>query len=307
MKKHTIIAIAMLMAVLSSCESTRQIYEGPSYIAFADTLTVVPVLDNSTSYPVTIAATRTSAIDRVVGVEIVQGKETTAVEGRDFEVEDFNVVIPAGQLSASFMVKGLYDGIEDPDKDLTIRLKLAFIEEGQDKIYDEIFHSETKVALKKIAPFDLECQFTGYAVMSSGFISSFNPYGAQKRLVRASLVPGKTNTVSLEDLFSDGYDVEITFDPSDPLNPYAQLEEGAPIGKGVDFSFVPLGDGLVRVADYAALNSYFDTNNRRVSLYNIMYIRGAGQNGTDGLIGAYNSVLYWISDAEAEFILNNGF
>lgn len=306
MKKQIIIAFVLLASALVSCEYERPLYKGESYIAFADTLTVLPVQNNEDVFPVMIAATVASDRDRVIGVEIVSGKGTTAVEGRDFSVDDFNVTIPAGSRSAAFYIRGLYDGIGDPDGNLEISLRLAFIDEEQDETYDKIFRSETKVRLQKIAPFNIG-DFTGYAVMNSGFLSNYRPYDTQSRLVKAGLVSETGNTVLLHNLFTDGYDVELTFAPSDPLAPSVSLETGTPIGENTYFSFLPLGDGVIRVAEYPAVRSVFDTNRKTATIYNIFYIRGAGSNGSDGLIGAFATSLRWISDAEAEDILKNGF
>ena len=296
MKINVFFAALLSAAVFASCESERQTYIGPSLIMFSDTLTVVPVQSDDQVLSVDIGATYSADYDRTVGVEIVQ-KESNAVEGRHFTVESYSVTIPAGAQAATFDFKGLYSNLEQED---SLVMALRLVSPGNDEIAEG---STTKVRLQKVAPFRLE-DFTRYAVVTSEFLETFKGTGNSQRLVETETDASVANTVLLKDAFADGYDFRLTFDASDPLEPeLAIADDGAPIGDVREFAGAPYGDNLIRITPYTVYKSDFNTCDRSAMLYATFYVANAGYLQYP----YFETEIRWISDAEAEDILKNGF
>lgn len=239
MKNNILFAVLVSAAFFTSCETERQTYIGPSLIMFSDTLTILPVQSSEEVLSIDLAATYPSDYDRTVGVEIVQ-KESNAIEGRHFTVESYTVNIPAGQQAATFDFKGMYDNIGPED---SLVFTLSIVSPENDEIGEG---SVTKVRLQKVAPFKIG-DFTRYAVITSDFLETFFGTGNGQRLAFAETDGAKENTVILRDAFSDGYDIGLTFDASDPLEPELSIaEEGAPVGDVREFAGAPYGDNLIR-------------------------------------------------------------
>ena len=296
MKRNILLAALLSAAVFASCEQERQTYIGPSLIMFSDTLTTVPVQSSDEVLSIDVAATYAADYDRTVGVEVVQ-KESNAVEGRHFTVESYSVTIPAGQQAATFDFRGIYDNM-DLDDSLVVSLRLVSPEN------DEIGEgSATKVRLQKVVPFSLD-NFTRYAVVTSDFLRTFLGSLNGQRLVFTEPDDTEPNTVRVMDAFSDGYDIRLTFDASDPLEPALSLaEEGMPAGDVREFAGAPYGDNLIRLASYPSYESVFDTGDRTAEFYAKFYVENVGY-----LVNPYFlTSIQWISDAEAEDILKNGF
>ena len=108
MKKilYTLLALALFTA----CNTKHITYSGPMYIAFADTLSVCPVVESGEPFDVYIAATQPSDRDRTFSVEVLN-KKSNAIYGHHFEIENQTVTIPAGELATSVRIIGNYDNI----------------------------------------------------------------------------------------------------------------------------------------------------------------------------------------------------
>ena len=296
MRKSILTAAALAAVLFASCEAERQTYIGPSLIMFSDTLTTVAVQSDDQVLSVDLSATYSCDYDRTVGVEIVQ-KQSNAVEGRHFSVGSYSVTIPAGKLAATFDFKGLYSNIE-PEDSLVFSLRL--VSPGNDEIGTG---SVTKVRLRKVAPYNFE-DFTGYAVVTSEFYDTFEPYGDGQKLVLTEPAEGEENTVILHDVYDEGYDFKLVFDPEDPLEPRVEVaEEGVPVAGVLKYLGAPYGDNMMRIANYPALVSSFDTNDRTAELYTVFYIENVGTVVQSNFLTG----IRWITEDEAEDILHNGF
>ena len=108
---------------LAGCRTEYTTYDGPSAIAFADTASRCPVMQDGTSYGICIAATRPADHDRTFAVETVPSK-STAVYGRHFTIDDQTVTIKAGETAAEVYVKGIYDNVDSSD-DTYVTLRLV--------------------------------------------------------------------------------------------------------------------------------------------------------------------------------------
>lgn len=288
------IAGILLPAMLTGCNSESQIYEGPSYVMFADTMNVCPVFQDGKAYEVPLSATQTMPYDRTFAVEILQQK-SNAIEGYHYTIESNTVTVPAGEMATSVKIKGNYEHIEEEDS-LNIRLRLVLLDEEQEWDY---YGLETNVSFQKICPFDVNT-YTGYAIVSSTFLYAYN-HGKLKRLITTERVEGEENTVLLHDFMSDGYDVKLTFNNSDPLRPRVSVEEGAIIAPTEQYIGTMLGDNMLRIADYANIESKFMPCRNLAALYSLIFVY------KEGYLGAFATTIEWISDVEAEDILKNGF
>lgn len=293
----TAVAVGVL-SLLTACDTNEeQVYEGPSYIMFADTMNVLPVFQKDTVIQVPISATRTAPYDRTLGVEVLQA-ESNAIEGYHYTLKSNTVTIPAGQLATCVELKGIYDNVEQKDS-LNIRMRLI----SQDDIEWPHYGTVANVRLKKICPFDINA-FTGYAVVESTFLNEFkmNPF-EKKRLIKTELAGDDKNAIILHDLMSKGFDIRITLDNSKPLEPRASVRDGDIIGTTQEFlnNAFSGSDNMLRISDYKAINSTFFPCDNAVVLYSVVSVKDVGN------VGVFLTAIQWISDAEAEEILKNGF
>ena len=73
--------LALLMCAITSCgDAERPSYDGPNYILFSDTLTVLAVQNNEEVFDIPVAATEACSYDRTVAVEVIDQK-SNAIEG----------------------------------------------------------------------------------------------------------------------------------------------------------------------------------------------------------------------------------
>lgn len=294
--KRVYLTIAILCAVLTTftaCDNQDHVYEGPSYVLFADTLTVCPVAATGDLFAVDIASTRAYDYDRTFGVEVLQSA-SNAIEGYHYKIESYSVTIPSGSQTTAVHIRGIYDHIEETDS-LGIKLRLVSL----DDVEWDLYGIETKVRLQKVCPFVIE-NFTRYAVVESSFLTQFKP-NAKKRLIFTERVAGKENTVLLREMFAKNYDVELTFDTAKWQTPTASLRSGSIIGGTDEFLGSTYVENVLRIENYLTVPSTFNACQNKVRLYSTVYVKDVG------LLGNYETVVRWVSDEEAEDILKNGF
>lgn len=288
----TAVSMVSLM-LLAACNNEEQLYDGPDYVMFADTLNVCPVFQEGKAYQVALSATKSVPYDRAFGVEVLQS-ESNAIDGYHYILKSNTVIIPAGELAAFIEVNGIYENIEEHDS-LNIRMRLVAKDEMKWDYYGDI----TNVYLQKICPFSID-NFTRYAVVQSSFLNELKPKET-KRLIMTERVGGEENSVMLRDLFANGYDVKLSLDNSDPLNPIASVREGDIVGTTQEFLGGIYNDNMIRISDYASVQSTFSTCRNTVTLYSLFFVNKVGY------VGAFVTVIHWVTDAEAEDILENGF
>lgn len=291
---YSILLVLFTFSILfSACENSEQFYEGPSYVLFADTLNICPVEQSEQIIDIALSATRSADRNRTFGVEVIQ-PASNAVEGYHYTLTSNTVTIPAGKLAASVGIKGIYDHIGETDS-LGIRLRIVAL----DNVEWPIFGLETNVRLQKVCPYEIE-DFTRYAVVKSSFLDAFRA-NEKQRLILTERVEGTPNSIVLHDFLSDGFDVQMTFDNSNPLDPRTGLRTGDIIATTQDILGGTYNDNMLRVTDYLPVPSTFNSCQGTVRLYSIVYVKDIGT------LGAYQTNIRWISDAEAEDMLKNGF
>lgn len=291
-------AIALLMGFSSCGDEERITYTSSEYVMFSDTMWVLGVQDSKEIFDIPVASTRACDYDRNFGVEIVSTK-TNAIEGKQFHLLSNTVTIKAGEYSGDVKVRGEFDEIEAAD---SVGFTLRLISEDSQKwdIYSKADknYNETHVILQKCCPFDLNV-FTGYCVLTSSYFNSYMT-NTSHLLVKTVKDPAKENSIILKDCFYKGYDLKMTFDPTNPLEPFISYDEQV-FGPTSEAFGTLYGNGKIKMYSPTGYQSYYSVCENYVLQYMTLYVDKVGT------IGSYMNVYEWISDEEAERIMREGF
>lgn len=165
--------------------------------------------------------------------------------------------------------------------------------------------NEAKVVMQKVCPFDIK-NFTGFCKVTSTYLSSdYYPIKTDLRLVKSEVVKSKENTVVIRGLYFDGYDMEISFNREDVLEPLVEMDEQICGSTGEAFNTIH-GDGKLRLNQPTAYTSYFSTNENFVLQYVTMSVNNK-DGSYYGTVGTFVNILEWISEAEAEKLKEQGY
>lgn len=293
-QRFFIAASALFALTLTSCETEHTKYSGPSYVMFADTLSVLAVQNNEEVFDIAVVATQSTDEERRYGIEIIES-ESNAIEHRHYVVEDYNVVIPAGERVGYFKVRGITDNIEVSDS-IGITIQLICDSDDQWGMYG----NETHVLFQKACPLDMNA-FTGYAVLTSTFLMNYAE--SMNRLVTTSLDPDDPTGIIIHDCLYDDYDIKVHFTDNDILNPLIEYDDQV-IATTVDAFGTTYGDGNLHVKKTASYTSYYSTCQGFMVMYYNMYV--SGMSSSSNTVGTFVNILEWISDAEAEELKREG-
>lgn len=297
MKRYTTfknLYVALFVLLLTSivgCEPERTTYDGPNYIMFSAERHDLGIIDSDEWLEIPITATRTADYDRNVGVEIIAAR-SSAIEGVHFTIESTTVTIPAGELTTALRIKGNPDAISVSDN-LGITLNLAIEEEC---VWEE-YGTETEVYLHKCCPLDMNA-FTGYAVLTSTWAMQY--MNVESVLVKTHLDETTPNTIVVESMFYEGYDIRITLKNDNRLEPLIEMPEAQVVGSTGEAFGTIYGNGKLMMQQ-ADSGSYYSPCEGFLLLYVTMYVEEVGT------VGNYANVLEWISEDEAERIMREGF
>jgi len=294
------IALIVCVAAFASCRPEYETtYRGPSYVMFADTLSIYPVQRTGEAFAVPIVATQTANYDRNFGVEVVL-EGTDAIYGKHYRLASSTVTIPAGGNVGRVMLEGVYDNLESNrevgEKEPELKLRLVSM---TDDIEWDLYGVETRVVLRKSCPFDIG-EFTGYCLVHSPFLAGSVYTKQNPRLIRTELVAGEENTILLKGFFFDGFDVRLRFDNSDLLNPTVALPAVQQLGDSREAFIAKYGDGRMWADNYPGLDSNFYTCDRVVTMYLYITFSNYYADGGSAYVGADGLVLEWITDSEAQ-------
>lgn len=297
MKRYTTfknLYVALFVLLLTSivgCEPERTTYDGPNYIMFSAERHDLGIIDSDEWLEIPITATRTADYDRNVGVEIIAAR-SSAIEGVHFTIESTTVTIPAGELTTALRIKGNPDAISVSDN-LGITLNLAIEEEN---VWEE-YGTETEVYLHKCCPLDMNA-FTGYAVLTSTWAMQY--MNVESLLVKTHLDETTPNTIVVESMFYEGYDIRITLKNDNRLEPLIEMPQAQVVGSTGEAFGTIYGNGKLMMQQ-ADSGSYYSPCEGFLLLYVTMYVEEVGT------VGTYANVLEWISEDEAERIMREGF
>ncbi|MBR5133826.1 MAG: DUF4984 domain-containing protein [Alistipes sp.] len=280
------------LALLSGCESERVTYDGPNYIMFSAQRHDLGVMDSEEWFEIPISATRTEDYDRNVGVELIAAR-SSAIHGLHYTLEATTVTIPAGKLTAMLRIKGYPEAISVAD-DLSITLNLVI----DDREVFEEYGTETEIHLYKCCPLDMNA-FTGYAVLTSTWCMQY--MNVESRLVKTHLDEKMENTIVIESMYYDGYDIRITFKNDNRLEPLLEMAEPQVAGDTGEAFGTIYGNGELMMMQTANSGSYYSPCERFLLQYVTLYVEEVGT------VGSYANIIEWISDDEAERIMREGF
>ncbi len=297
MKRSMKISFASLLLValaVAACQQEYTTYSDAEYIMFADSASVNMVLVDQDWFNVPVVATTKADHDRTFGVEIID-KGSNAIEGYHYRLKSNTITIPAGELAANVEVHGIYENIEPTDS-LGFTLKLVLPENLK---WNHLYSDETKVTMYKRCPFSIE-DFTGWCVVTSLFLNEFpgSENKSYQRLIKTEKHPSLENTVILRNWLFTGYDVNITFDPSNPAEPLITMTEGQVISDEMSVFGIAYGENKIRVRHSPYSVSSFNSCQRFVSLWILAYVEDLGN--LYGNVGEFFNVMEWVSDEEAD-------
>ena len=289
----------VLLAGFTSCQEERVVYNGPQYIIFSDTLSVIGVEENGEYADIYISSTMPMAKDRTLAVEVIE-QESSAIEGVHYTIESNSVVIKAGELATSVRIRGHYENLTVDEELPEIRLRLISPEETHWDLYENE-GLETKVMLQKVCPFDINA-FTGYAMITSTYL--YNYVGGYNRLIKTEVDPSEKNTIIMRDFYYDGYDVKLRFTTDDPLNPLIEMDDQPLVTTGEAFG-TKYGDGMLHIYQPSNYVSYYSACEKFIYQYITLWVPGmaAGTN----TVGTFIQAIEWISDDEARVLQNQGY
>ena len=306
-----IIMVFMAAAIFSGCHERYVTYADAEYVMFADTMAIYPVqakgakdkdgnvVDSTFRIPVVSTVKRN--YDRTFGVEIID-KGSNAIEKKHYRLESNTITIKAGQTRADVLVHGYYSNIEDVDS-LGFELSLIM----NDKLEMPLYGRTTKVVMMKSCPFDIN-NFTGWCMFTSMFLFQYpnadNPASYQ-RLIYTERHPLYDNKIICRNWLNDGYDITMTFNTDDPLNPIVTIDPDQVASDEGSFFGQTHGDDRILVATSPLAESVYYPCGSYLYVWTMMYVEDLG--ATVGTVGHFYNIMEWISDEEAERLMREGF
>lgn len=275
----------------TACQSEHTTYEGPNYILFSAESYTLGIIDGEEWFEIPISATRPMSEDRNIGVEIID-RESSAIEGYHYTIEHSTLRIAEGKMTTAVRIKGNPDNIA-ANEALSIKLRLVLDEAEEWDIYG----TETEVYLQKCCPVNLDA-FTGYCKLTSSWLMQY--LNTDSRLVRTSLSTTEENTIIVEDMYYDGYNIKLHFNTDDRLNPTIDFDEQVVGLTGEAFGTI-YGNGKLMLDEPLGYTSYYGTCENFAVQYAMLYVENVGT------VGVYVNIFEWISDDEAERIMHEGF
>lgn len=290
----------VLLAGITSCDEERTVYDGPQYIMFADTLSVLGVENSEDYFDVYISATQAMDKDLTLAVEVIE-QESSAIEDVHYVIESNTVTLKAGELATSVRIRGIYENLAIDVENLPeIKLRLISPEETHWGLYEGL---ETKVLLQKVCPFDINA-FSGYAMVTSTFL--YNYVGSYNRLIETSVdtTDAERKTIIMHDYLYDGYDVKVRFTTDDTLNPLIEMDDQPMATTGEAFGTI-YGDGMLHLYQPSSMVSYYSSCEKFILQYITIWVPGmeAGAN----TVGTFVNAVEWISDDEARILKQQGY
>ena len=295
MLKYILSAFVVLgVCSLTACKEEYTTYSDAEYVMFADTLSTHMVVSDADFFTVPVASTVACGYDRTFGVEVID-KGSNAIEGKHYRLLDNSVTIPAGKLAADVRIKGIYENIEATDS-LGVKLRLVMPEQLEWELYAG--YNETKVVMYKACPFDIN-NFVGPCICTSLLLYSYPGENTDfRRLIRSEAHPTEPNMIVLKNALYDGYDLTMTFDPTNPANPIVTMDKDQVLNNsGAMFGLIH-GDNKVLCTHSPYNASYYNSCQRFVELWLQVYIKN--MTASVGTVGNFYNVFEWISEEEAD-------
>lgn len=288
----------MALAAFSSCKENYITYSDAEYVMFADTASNFVIREDIAGFDIPVVATTTCDYDRHFAVEILDA-ESSAVEVRDFRLQDCNFTIPAGENKAFIHVNGNLENLK-MDTEVYFTLKLVM----PDRLVMPLYGDKTIVRFTRTHKFVRE-EFTGYALVTSLFLYQYSLNRKYQRVIRTEADPDDPNGVILKNFLVDGYDVKISFDDTtDPLNPSVTTPSGQVVSDEAQIFGMIHGDNHILIETSNQGPSYFFGSDHVAILMHRFYVENIGDEV--GTVGHFWNELDWISDKRAQELMNEG-
>lgn len=290
MKIKYILTICIAL-VLSACRADYTVHVNPDIIMFSAESYTLGVMDSDEWLEIPISATKSVDYDRNIGVEVIWN-ESSAIEGLHYVVESHTLTIPKGELTAAFRIRGLAENI-NIGEELTLSLNLVLDQEN----ISEIYGTRSDVKLQRCCKFDIN-NFVGYAKITSTWAMQYMNSDA---CLVCTVKGEKKNSIIIKNMFYEGYDIEVQFDDSDPLEPRVTMSDSQVIGSTGEAFGTIYGDGKLLMSEPSGYTSYFGACENFMVLYTMMYVENVGT------VGTYVNIFEWISKDEYDRIMREGF
>lgn len=270
-----IMALACCTFLAAACTSRIEDirYEGDAFIQFSDSDYVMPVTEKDVVFEVPVGVTAAAPYDRTVAVS-VDVRNSNALEGYHFTIENNNVTIPAGRLSGTLRMHGLYDNIDSVDDSLTVTLRLLTSEQNISPIYKDA----ARVRIQKVRPFRID-DYVGDLQMTCTF--PFSTSSVTQFYVKSVKV--NDSTLLVKKPFDSTHDLTLRFH-SDAANP---LDQSISMVEQIAFTDNDFGQVAMRTVD--GVPSYYLPENRAFVLYLEAYLVRLGT------FGSYFYVFEWVT------------
>ncbi len=304
---YTFLVIAAATGFVS-CKEEYVTYQGAEYVMFSDTLSTNMVTAEGKPFKVAVSSTVARDYNRTFAVEIID-KGSNAIEGYHYRLASNTITIPAGKVATEVEVYGLYDNIEPTDS-LGFTLQLVMRDELKWDLYPQ--SHRTKVVMYKSCPFDIN-EWGGteakpkYCLLTSLLLYNYPGTNTSfSRLVKCYKHKSMENTIVMDDLFYDGYDVLLTFDTADPAKPMLKMQNDQVIGDEWSVFGYQYGDGKILAvhSPMADQPSTFNSCQKFAQLWVLMYVKDFST--TIGYMGYFYNILEWVSEEEAEEMMREG-
>ncbi len=295
--KRLYIFLSIALFVAACSDKNENLYSGPEFVMFSDTLSTCPVFETGEAFAVPVVASTVSANDRTFGVQVIDSK-SNAIENYHYRLESNTVTIPAGETRAEVKVVGIYENIEAADS-LGFALELLMPEQLESPLYGK----STNVVLMKSCPFNIDA-FTGYCVVTSTFLNEYSQNNSYQKLIWTEKDPNVENRIICYDWLYDNYDVHLDLVPGDPFSPEVVLERDQVISDELSTFGIIRGDNNIRVESTPVYPSYFYSCDTYMTVGFMAYVNNLSE--TYGVVGYFYNVMEWVSPAEARRLMADG-
>lgn len=298
MKIRHILTICIAVA-LTACKSDFTVRVNPDIIMFSAENYTLGIMEQDKEdesgdeqwHEITISATKSVDYDRNIGVEVIWS-ESSAIEGLHYVLESNTLTIPKGKLTTALRLRGIAENIP-VGEELTLCLNLILDQENTSELYG----TRSEVKLQRCCKFDIQ-NFVGYAKMTSSWTMQY--MNSDARLVCTEL--GKEeNSLVIKNMLYEGYDIEVEFDDSNPLEPRVIVPDAQVIGSTGEAFGTIYGNGKLMMSEPTGYTSYYGTCENFMVLYTMMYVDNVGT------VGVYVNIFEWITKDEYDRLMREGF
>ncbi len=286
-----LISFMVAIHLLSGCEADTTTYLGPSFVQFSDSSLVLPIMNSEQIHEIYLSSSKAVNYERNFGVEVLV-KESNAVEGYHFSIENHTVNIKSGEQVGVLKIRGHYENMTKNDS-LAITLNIVNPDDEQ-----SLYEHKTHVLLSKVCAFNLD-DFIGPCVVESQFFREYTLIDI--RLIESVKDPEHDNGMILKNYFQDGYDLKIRFNPKDPLEPTIEMDNNQIIAKASEFFNHIYQDDKLRADLADNYESIFNACEKSLVQYSKLYIEN------EGIVGVFRSNIYRITEAEADYLRKQGY